>query len=84
MLVWVKIGDAIPKGILIPMDNSSFPISAYLRLFASHFVSNDVKKIIYLDADIILLEDIPNLWNTNVQGYAVAAVIDRTGKVSNT
>lgn len=82
-LTWIKIGDAIPKGILIPMDNSSFPISAYLRLFASQFVSSDVKKIIYLDADMILLEDISVLWNTSLQDYAVAAVIDRTGKVSN-
>lgn len=82
-LIWVKIGDAIPKGTIIPMDNSSFPISAYLRLFASHFVESNVKKIIYLDADMILLEDISTLWNIDLQGYVVAAVVDRTGKVSN-
>jgi lipopolysaccharide biosynthesis glycosyltransferase len=82
-LIWVKIGDAIPKGTLIPMDNSSFPISAYLRLFASHFVASNVEKIIYLDADMILLEDISTLWNVDLQGHVVAAVVDRTEKVSN-
>jgi lipopolysaccharide biosynthesis glycosyltransferase len=82
-LIWVKIGDAIPKGTLIPMDNSSFPISAYLRLFASHFVPSSVEKIIYLDADMILLEDISTLWNVDLQEHVVAAVVDRTEKVSN-
>lgn len=83
ILIWVKISDAIPRGILIPMDNSSFPISAYLRLFASHFVESNVKKIIYLDADMILLKDISILWNIDLQGHVVAAVVDRTEKVSN-
>jgi lipopolysaccharide biosynthesis glycosyltransferase len=82
-LLWIKISDAIPKGTIIPMDNSSFPVSAYLRLFASHFVANNVEKIIYLDADMILLEDISTLWNIDLQGHVVAAVIDRTEKVSN-
>jgi lipopolysaccharide biosynthesis glycosyltransferase len=82
-LVWIRIADAIPKGTLIPMDNSSFPISAYLRLFASYFVASDVEKIIYLDADMILLEDISLLWNISLQDYAVAAVVDRTEKISN-
>lgn len=82
-LIWIKINTAIPRGTIIPMDNSSFPISAYLRLFASHFVDDSVDKIIYLDADMILLEDISLLWNIDLQGYVVAAVVDRTEKVSN-
>lgn len=82
-IIWVKIADAIPKGTLIPMDSSSFPISAYLRLFAAYFIKSDVNKVIYLDADMILLEDISMLWNISLQGHAVAAVVDRTGKVSS-
>lgn len=83
IIIWVKIVDAIPTGIIIPMDSSSFPISAYLRLFAAHFVKSDTNKIIYLDVDMILLEDISILWNISLEGYVVAAVVDRTEKVSN-
>jgi lipopolysaccharide biosynthesis glycosyltransferase len=82
-LIWIKITDAIPKHMIIPMDNSSFPVSAYIRLFAPYFVDQTVNKIIYLDADMILLEDISALWKTDLQGQVIAAVVDRTEKVSN-
>jgi lipopolysaccharide biosynthesis glycosyltransferase len=82
-LVWIKMQDAIPRNMIIPMDNSSFPISAYIRLFAPYFVDSKVEKIIYLDADMILLEDISVLWNVDLQGHVLAAAIDRTEKVSN-
>lgn len=82
-LVWIKMQEAIPKNALIPMDNSSFPVSAYIRLFASYFVDKRVEKIIYLDADMLLLEDISVLWNIHLQGHVLAAAVDRTEKVGN-
>jgi lipopolysaccharide biosynthesis glycosyltransferase len=82
-LVWIKMQDAIPRNMIIPMDNSSFPVSAYIRLFASYFVDSKVEKVIYLDADMILLEDISVLWNIDLQGHVLAAVVDRAEKVSN-
>jgi len=82
-LIWLKMKDAIPKEMVIPMDKSSFPISAYIRLFAPYYVDQKVTKIIYLDADMILLEDISRLWQVDLQGHVIGAAIDRAEKVSN-
>lgn len=68
----------------IKMNNSDFDgvvhdtrvgISAYYRLKLPSLVKED--RIIYLDSDIVVLDDISKLWNFNIENYLIAAVEDK-------
>ncbi len=49
---------------------------AYYRLFAQMFLPKEVDKIIYLDCDMIVNGSLTELWNTDVEDKAMAAVYD--------
>ncbi|MES2426942.1 MAG: glycosyltransferase family 8 protein [Bacteroidota bacterium] len=73
---WVMSKDVIPTDVQVPIDNSGFPLTVYLRLFCPLIVDKGVDKIIYMDVDIIVKDDISNLWNINLGDYTIAAVQD--------
>jgi lipopolysaccharide biosynthesis glycosyltransferase len=73
---WFKSKDIIPEGIVIPVDNSAFPLTAYMRVFSPYVVDADVEKLIYLDVDTIVQGDISKLWYTDLGDYTVAAAQD--------
>lgn len=50
--------------------------AAYYRLIIDKLVPTDVKKALYLDADVIVLGDIEELWNVDITDYAIGAVED--------
>lgn len=50
--------------------------AAYFRLDMANILPADVKKVIYLDVDLLVLKDIAVLWNVDMQGKALAAVPD--------
>jgi lipopolysaccharide biosynthesis glycosyltransferase len=51
-------------------------VAIYVRLFLTEFFDESVSKALYLDSDIIVCRDISPLWNTDISGYALAAVRD--------
>ncbi len=61
---------------------SCFPVSghislaSYLRLFMTQFVDSDIDKLLYLDCDLVVRDDIEDLWKTDVSHYFLAAVPD--------
>lgn len=73
---WISADKVFPKNVKFPMDDSAFPFTAYLRLFAPYVVDEDVKKLIYFDVDMIVRKDISELWNIDMQNYTMAAVLD--------
>lgn len=83
-LYWTKIQDAVPAHINLPLDNSSFPLNTYVRLCLPYFIPQNVEKVIYLDVDMIVLEDISKLWNTDLNGKVIAGAVDRSEVVSST
>lgn len=48
--------------------------AAYYRISVSEILGINVRKVLYLDCDMIIKEDITELWDTDFNGYAVAAV----------
>lgn len=65
------------------VDYSSIPnapvthhisIAAYCRVFMSSIIPQYVSKILYLDCDLLVLDKIDELWNTDVTNNFVAAV----------
>ncbi len=51
-------------------------ISSYARLFLSELIPNEIKKIIYLDADIIINNDLYDIWSSIITEYHVGGVRD--------
>jgi lipopolysaccharide biosynthesis glycosyltransferase len=50
-----------------------FTFANYLRLFMTEFVEASIDKIIYFDSDIIIRDDISDLWTINLGEYYIGA-----------
>lgn len=61
----------------LPLDNRTAHINicAYYRLLIPDLFSKE-DKVLYLDVDMIVRKDLRDLWNTDLTGYAFAAVKD--------
>lgn len=55
--------------------------AAYYRLLMPQILSGDIPKVLYLDSDIIVRHSLLPLWETVIDGYALAAVIDNLDSV---
>lgn len=73
---WFKSKEIVPSNITIPVDNSAFPLTVYLRVFSPYVIDEDVERLIYLDVDTIVQDDISKLWHTDMGDYTAAAVQD--------
>lgn len=50
--------------------------ASYFRLDIANILSRDVEKIIYLDCDLLVYDDIKNMWDIDMEGMPVAATND--------
>ena len=82
-LIWKTMSEAIPADLKIPLDNTTFPANTYARICIPYFIAPTVTKAIYLDVDMIVLEDISKLWKTDIGTFPIAAVCDRSEIVSS-
>ena len=73
---WVPMDQVIPAGMSIPYDNSSYPLIIHMRMFIPYFIPKEYEKVIYMDVDMIVNDDISKLWNTDLKGFTIAAIID--------
>ncbi len=75
-LKWFESKKVIPSNLAIPVDSSSFPLTAYLRVFSPYVIDQNTDKLIYLDVDTIVQDDISKLWNTSLGNYTIGAIQD--------
>jgi len=75
-ITWVAAASAIPTGVILPLDRTSYPLTIYLRLFIQHIVPADTQKAVFMDVDMIMLEDISKLYYQELGGNVIAAVQD--------
>ena len=54
---------------------TNISVETYFRLNMSKIL-NQYDKVLYLDCDMIIRHDLSELWNINLEGYAIAAVKD--------
>ena len=80
-LTWIPMDEAVPEGMRIPFDRSSYPRNIHTRIFIPHFIPQRYEKIIYLDVDMVLMRDISELWNVDLGDHMMAAVMDPRLKV---
>jgi len=83
-LIWLKMDEIIPEGVVLPLVNNSYPLNTYIRLLIPYFIPKEVKKIIFIDVDMIMLDDISNLWKIDTGDYVIGAVSDTIGPVAKT
>lgn len=62
-----------------PLNRSHISIATYYRLAIHKLLPKHVDKIIYLDADILVLDNIANLWNEDVSEFILAGSPDEGG-----
>ena len=69
----------------IPFDHgtiSSFPVhnhisvTAYVRLYLTEYLDPSIKRILYLDGDVIVRKEVMRLWETDLCGFPIAAAQD--------
>jgi len=75
-LKWIDKRKAYPTDVNLPLDNSGFPPTVYLRVFSPYVVDEQLDKLLYLDVDTIVQDDISKLWHTPLGDYTVAAAQD--------
>lgn len=66
----------IPKSEIdnFPVYEKRYPIEIYFRIFATKYLPKEVNKVLYLDADTIVINSLKELYETNFDGnYFIAA-----------
>ncbi len=51
-------------------------LATFSRLYAAQLLPENIGKALYLDCDILVLEDLSDMYNTEIDGYYGAAVKD--------
>lgn len=74
LLFYKILPETIEKFPMKETDHLSF--ATYLRLFMSELLPDNIDKVLYLDCDIIVIDSLKSLWETNIDDVAVAAVED--------
>ena len=62
--------------------NGRLSFATYIRLFILEYLPGNVSKILYLDADVICLNSLEKLWETDITNYALAAVEDISSEIN--
>lgn len=61
------VNESLPTNLIY-----SISIAAYSRLFLTELLGTDIKKVIYLDCDTIVLHDLSELWEETLDCSALA------------
>jgi lipopolysaccharide biosynthesis glycosyltransferase len=85
-----RVVDSLPEGSVVirwvPVDLSSFQefsrlphISrmTFARFMIPRVIPEGVQRVLYLDADLLVLGDLGPLWDVDLKGAVIGAVLDR-------
>ena len=65
----------VPKSEIdhFPVYEKRYPVEIYFRIFAAKYLPKDIDRILYLDTDIIVLNDLKQLYNMEFEdNYFIA------------
>jgi lipopolysaccharide biosynthesis glycosyltransferase len=84
-----KVVDSVPEGSCsirwVPVDLAPFAgfstlrhisTATYARLLIGQILPDDITKALYLDADILVLDDLGPVFDLDLEGAVLAAVVD--------
>ena len=55
-----------------------FPVSIYYRLLLETIIPSGINKILYLDGDIVVRQNLKELWQTDLANFSVGAIINQS------
>lgn len=70
----------ISKKLSMNVATDRGSLSQYARLFVSSDLPNNLGRVLYLDCDIIVKQSIRELWNFNLCGKTIGALMDAFSK----
>lgn len=77
--VWIPAKNIREElSIDVAVDRGS--LSQYARLFLSSALPKELKRVLYLDCDILINHSIRELWNLDLHGKTIAALMDAFSK----
>ncbi len=76
-LVLIPMGD-LKERFPYKVDTGGFDISAMGRLFVGTMLPKEVDRVLYLDCDTVVLASLKKLWETNLGGRLLGAVMEPT------
>jgi lipopolysaccharide biosynthesis glycosyltransferase len=70
-LAFLTVEDSLFQDVVVRYHLSK---ETYYRIAIPALLPKDVRKVLYLDCDLIVKEDIANLWDVNIEKYHLGAV----------
>lgn len=62
----------------VKLDRGS--LSQYARLFVSSNLPENLNRVLYLDCDVIVIKSVKELWNLELKGKTIGALLDAFSK----
>lgn len=78
-IVWIKAKN-ITEELQMEVNTDRGNLSQYARLFISSILPPDLDRVLYLDCDVIIRKSIRELWNVNICGNIIGALMDAFSK----
>lgn len=69
-----EVFDTINKNFSKRIKQEKLSIEAFVRLFITHLIPEDVKKILWLDADTIVVKSLTSFWEKDFEGNLISGV----------
>ena len=69
-ITWIDV----PQSWLDTIPKSKWPAEHFARLYAIEHLPADIDRVLYLDADILVRDDLSTLWSTDLNGATIGAV----------
>lgn len=68
----------LKERISFPVDTGRFDISTLGRLFLGEMLPEEVRRVLYLDCDTVIIRRLKNMWNIDLEGNVAGAVQEPT------
>ena len=72
---WIPAKD-ISRVLKMKVNTDRGSLSQYARLFVSTDLPADLDRVLYLDCDIVIAKSIKELWNLDLHGKTIGALMD--------
>lgn len=76
-VLYYEVDDTVLEGVQF-RKNRPLSMAAYYRLLLSSILPSYLDKVLYLDCDMIIMRDIKELFEIEIDGYALAATLDKS------
>lgn len=77
--IWIQATN-ISEALNMDVVTDRGSLSQYARLFISSVMPQDLSRVLYLDCDIIVNQSLSELWNLDLKGNTIGALMDAFSK----